>query len=450
MPLHNVQAVVLGLGGEAHLYPLTKLRSKSVVPIGGQFRLIDIPISNCIHSGITRIFVLTQFLSASLHRHLYRTYRFSIFSGASVEILATEETLSGARWCQGTADAVRHQIDRIRSREPQDVLILAGDHLYRMDYGQLVRFHRERGADVTLSACPVSAETTTRYGLLTTDVKGRIVAFRAEPQGEKVPEAPKSRSGNERPYLASMGVYLFRTDALASLLEENAGNDLCRHILPTAIASRPVYAYPYEGYWEDLSTLSAFYQANLTLTWPNPPFNFYDPQCPIYTRSRFLPPSRIDGCRLERTIVADGCHLSGADIEECVIGLRSVVRPGTRLCQVVMMGADFCETDEQKAENRRLGRPHVGIGHDTFIERAIIDRNARIGRGVFIGSHEGEEDRDEELYAVRDGIVIIPENAVIPDGMTICARAPDRGRELEQIGQDLPFEALLPAFPGSD
>jgi glucose-1-phosphate adenylyltransferase len=227
-----------------------------------------------------------------------------------------------------------------------------------------------------------------------------------------------------------MGIYLFRTDALASLLEENDGSDLCRHILPTAIASRPVYAYPYEGYWEDLGTLRAFYQANLALTWPNPPFDFYDPQCPVYTRSRFLPPSRMDGCRLERTVVANGCRLSGADLEECVIGLRSVVRPGTRLRQVVMMGADSYESAEQETENRRLGRPSVGIGHGTSIERAIIDRNARIGQGVLIDSHEGEQDCEEELYAVRDGIVVIPKNAVIPDGTTLYARVRDWERQV--------------------
>jgi glucose-1-phosphate adenylyltransferase len=432
MLFDDVQAVVVGLGREKHLYPLTKLRSKPAVSVGGQFRLIDISISNCLNSGITRIFVLTQFLSASLLRHLSRTYQFSVFSGSSVETLVTEETLNGARWCQGTADAVRRQMNRILSRGPKDVLVLPSDHLYRMDLSELVRFHRERQADVTLSALPVSTKGALRYGTLESNARGRIVAFRPESQSEKVLDDLKSRPGDRRPWLAPMGVYLFRTDALAHLLEENSGCDFGRHILPAAIESKRVCAYPHKGYWEDLSSISVFYQANLAMTHPNPPFDLSDPQWPIYTRSRFLPPSRIDGCRLERTLVADGCQLYDADIEECVIGLRSIVQPGARLRQVVSMGADFYETSEQRAANRRLGRPDVGIGRETFIERAIIDRNVRIGSRVFVGSHEGEENRDEALYAVRNGIVVIPENTVIPDGTTIGVEPPDWMGRLEQ------------------
>ena len=431
MLLDDVQAVVMGLGGDKHLYPLTKSRGKPAVSIAGQYRLIDIPISNCIHSGITRIFVLTQSLSAALHRHLSSTYQFSVFSRGSVEILATEATRDGERWSQGTADAVRLQMNRILSREPEDVLVMPGDQLYRTDLGDLVRTHRERQADVTVSAVPVLAKETSARGSLEVDAQGRVVALQAAAQGGKGIETLKSRARNGRPRLAPMGVYVFRTDVLAHLLAENSGIDFDRHILPAAVESERVYGYPYRGYWEDLSSISAFYQANLAMTRAHPPFDLRDPRRPIYTRSRFLPPSMIDGCRLERALVADGCQLYGADVEECVLGLRSIVRPGARLRQVVMMGADLDETDEQEAENRRLGRPALGIGRETFIERAILDRNVRIGRRVFIASQEGEEDRDEALYAVRDGIVVIPENTVIPDGTTIGVGSLGWMRKLE-------------------
>jgi glucose-1-phosphate adenylyltransferase len=415
----DVLAVVLGGGRGGRLYPLTKLRAKPAVPIASKYRLIDIPISNCINSGITHIFVLTQFLSASLHRHVYRTYKFDVFSGGFVEILPAEQTLTRADWYQGTADAVRQQVHRFLSREPEDVLILAGDHLYRMDYSQFIRFHRESRADVTIAVLPVSAADAPRYGILQTNDEGRIVAFREKPDGAEALEGLESRHGDERPYLASMGIYIFRMDVLIRLLEEVSGDDFGRHIIPAAIESVRVYAFPFDGYWEDIGTIAAFYQANLALTQQDPPFDFYDPHRPIYTRSRFLPPSRIDGCRMERVVVAEGCWLYDADIEECIIGLRSVVRPEARLRQVVMMGADFYEDGDEKAENRRLGRPHVGIGHGARIERAIIDKNARIGQGVIIRSHEGEPDREEEHYAIRDGIVVIPKNAVISEGTTI-------------------------------
>jgi len=419
MPNQDVLAVVLGGGRGARLYPLTKLRAKPAVPIGGKYRLIDIPLSNCINSGITRIFVLTQFLSASLHRHVYGTYKFDVFSHGFVEILPAEQTLTGADWYQGTADAVRQQVHRFLSRRPEDVLILAGDHLYRMDYSQFIHFHRESRADVTIAVLPVSAEAAHRYGILRTNEEGRILTFHEKPQGPEELEGLESRHGDERPYLASMGIYVFRMDMLVRLLEEVREEDFGKHIVPAAIESVRVYAFPFDGYWEDIGTISTFYEANLALTQPDPPFDFYDPHQPIYTRSRFLPPSRIDGCRTERAMVAEGCWLYDAYIAECIIGLRSVVRPGAQLRQVVMMGADFYEDDDEKAENRRLGRPHVGIGHDACIERAIIDKNARIGQGVLIRSHQGEPDREEEHYVVRDGIVVIPKNAVIPNGTTI-------------------------------
>jgi glucose-1-phosphate adenylyltransferase len=419
MPLYDVQAVILGGGRGTRLYPLTKLRTKPAVPIGGRYRLIDISLSNCINSGITRIFILTQFLPASLHRHVHRTYHFDVFSGGSVEILPAEQTQTGGAWYQGTADAVRRQLDRILSRRPRDVLVLAGDHLYRMDYSKFILSHRANQADVSIAALPISAEDAPRFGILKADDQDRIVGFCEKPQQAEALDRLQSRPGHEQPFLASMGIYVFTIDALTSLLGDDSGIDFGRHIIPDAIKSRHVHMFPFEGYWEDIGTISAFYETNLALTRPDPPFDFYDSEHPIYTHSRFLPSSRIDGCRIERTIVADGCRLYDADVEECVIGLRSMVRPGAQLRGVVMMGADYYETVADKAENRLLGRPDVGIGQDTHIERAIIDKNARIGRGVTIRSHAGREDRDEEQYSIRDGIVVIPKDAVIPDGTVI-------------------------------
>jgi glucose-1-phosphate adenylyltransferase len=419
MPSRDIVAAVLGGGRGTRLYPLTKRRAKPAVPLGGMYRLIDIPISNCINSGIDRIFVLSQYMSASLHRHVQRAYQFDVFSSGFVEILAAEQTPEGDDWYQGTADAIRQQMHRLLSRDPEDILILAGDHLYRMDYEKLVRFHREKRADLTIAVRPVSATDAPRFGILKTNEEERITAFREKPQNAIDLEDLSSRRRTERPYLASMGFYVFRMDVLARLLEEFEGDDFGHHIVPEAIEKLRVYAYPFDGYWEDIGTIGSFYQANLALTQPDVPFDFYDPNSPIYTRSRFLPPSRIDGCQIERAVVADGCKLYDADIEECVIGLRSIIRPGARLRQVVMMGADDYETDDEKAQNRRLNRPHVGVGESAQIERAIIDKNAQIGQEVVIRSHEGEPDRQEELYAIRDGIVVIPKNTIIPDGMKL-------------------------------
>jgi glucose-1-phosphate adenylyltransferase len=419
MARQDVLAIVLSGGRGTRLDPLTRSETKPAVLVGGKYRLIDFSISNCINSDITCIFVLTQFLSASLHDHIQRTYQFDIFSSGFVQILAAEQTQTSTHWYLGTADAVRRQIGHLLSRDAEDVLIVSGDHLYRMDYSELIRFHRERRADVSLAALPVSAVDAHRFGILQAVDEGRIAAFQEKPQEAEALERLVSRHGDARPYLASMGVYVFRMEALNRLLKECDGDDFGQHIIPAAIDTARVYAFPFEGYWEDIGTVLAFYEANLALTRPNPPVDLYDPDHPLYARSHNMPPSQIEGCRLQGVVLADGCRLYGADIEECVIGLRSVVRPGARLRRVVMMGADCYETEDQKAENRRLGRPDVGIGEDTHIERAIIDENARIGQGVAIRSHEGEEDQDGEQYVIRDGIVVIPKRAVLPEGTAI-------------------------------
>ena len=419
MALRDVLAVILGGGRGTRLYPLTKLRAKPAVPLAGKYRLIDIPISNCINSDITRILALTQFLSASLHRHLYRTYKFDVFSEGYVDILAAEETLNGSDWYQGTADAVRQQIDRILTRQAEDALILAGDHLYRMDYSRFIRFHQERRADVTIGTIPIAERDAYRFGILKADARGRIITFQEKPQKAEELAGLESSDRDDQPYLASMGIYVFRIDVLAHLLEVNSGDDFGHHIVPAAIDYTRACAFPFHGYWQDIGTISAFYEANLALARPDPPFDFYDPHRPIYTRSRFLPASRVDGCRLERVVVAEGCRLYDADMEECIIGLRSMVRPGSRLEQVVMMGADYYEDEEEKKGNRYLGRPLVGIGEEAHIAGAIIDKNARIGKGVVIHPHQGEPDREEDRYVIRDGIVVIPKNAIVPDGSII-------------------------------
>lgn len=419
MPMRDVLAVILGGGRGTRLHPLTKLRAKPAVPIGGRYRLIDVPISNCLNSGIEKIYVLTQFLSASLHRHIYQTYKFDLFSGGFVYILAAEETPRGMDWYQGTADAVRKQLPRFIHARVEDIAVLSGDHLYRMDYAEFVALHREKRADVTIAVQPVARADAPRFGILKTDEDRRITAFREKPPDSEL-DGLESLADSDRPYMASMGVYVFRQDVLRELLEGSDAEDFGRQIIPAAIKDLRVYAFTFDGYWEDIGTVRAFYEANLSLTLPEPPFGFYDPRYPIYTRPRFLPSSRADGCDLERTVLAEGCLLQDSDIRESVVGLRSIIGPDARITRTVMMGADFYETPERKAENRRLGRPDVGIGRGCLIEGVIIDKNARIGAGVTIRPHAPDEDMVEtEHYVIQDGIVVIPKNAVIPDGTII-------------------------------
>ena len=419
MALRDVLAVVLGGGRGSRLYPLTKLRAKPAVPIGGKYRLIDIPISNCLNSGIEKIYVLTQFLSASLHRHIYQTYKFDNFSGGFVYILAAEETAQGMDWYQGTADAVRKQLRHFHSARVEDVAILSGDHLYRMDYGEFLEIHREQRADVTIAVQPVAPADAPRFGVLKIDDEGRITSFHEKPHPDQVAELECLPDG-DKTCLASMGIYLFRVDVLRRVLETCDYEDFGRQIIPAAIDSLRVCAYQFNGYWEDIGTIRAFYDANLALTLPNPPFEFHDPRAPIYSRPRFLPPTYADGCTLERTALAEGCRIARSTICESVIGLRSIVGPDVQIAQTVMMGADFFESAEQKLENRRLGRPDVGVGRGSVIEGAIIDKNARIGKGVTIRSHPPHAGTvDSADYVIRDGIVVIAKNGVIPDGTVI-------------------------------
>jgi glucose-1-phosphate adenylyltransferase len=419
MSMRDVLGLILGGGQGSRLYPLTKLRAKPAVPLGGKYRLIDIPISLCINAGIPKIYVLTQFLSGSLHNHISQTYKFDVFSAAFVRILAAEETRAGMDWYEGTADAVRKQLWRLANARAEDVLILSGDHLYRMDYREFVGLHREQRADVTIAVQPVGTEAASRFGILRKDGEGRITSFHEKPAPEEL-HGLESAPGADKPYMASMGVYLFRADVLNRVLEETDAEDFGKEIIPAAIESSRVYAYEFHGYWEDIGTIRAFYEANLALTLPDPPFDLYDVEHPIYTRPRFLPPAVIDGCDLEQSVVADGCLIHGSDIRQSVIGLRSVVGREARIIRSVMMGADFFETPERRSENRTEGRPDVGVGRGSSIEGAIIDKNARIGEGVTIRAHDPEGEMVEtEDYVIRDGIVVIPKNAVIPDGTVI-------------------------------
>jgi len=429
--MRHVLGVILGGGRGTRLYPLTKLRAKPAVPLAGKYRLIDVPISNCLNSGVTRIYVLTQFLSASLHRHIYQTYKFDTFGGGWVQILAAVQTYDsdsgGSDWYQGTADAVRKQLSHIRSARVSEVLILSGDHLYRMDYRLYIAAHREHGADVTVAVQPVTREAASGLGILRMDASGRIVEFAEKPKGKALdkmasPEASGRASGDgaENPFLASMGIYVFNLDVLQGLLETHGEDDFGLHILPAAIKSHQVYAYPFGGYWEDIGTVRAYYEASLSLALPDPPFDLYDSEHPIYSRPRYLPGTRTDDCHLERVMLADGCLLQDAIISDSVIGLRSIVGPGVRISRSVIMGADFYEDDARRAANRQAGIPDVGIGSGSSIEGAIVDKNARIGRNVVIRPHPEVTDMVEEgNHVIRDGLVIVPKNAVIPDGTII-------------------------------
>jgi glucose-1-phosphate adenylyltransferase len=420
--MHNVLGIILGGGRGSRLYPLTKERAKPAVPLAGKYRLIDVPISNCINSGISRMYVLTQFLSESLHRHIYRTYKFDNFGGGWVQILAAEQTAGDETpdldWFQGTADAVRKAMVHIRTTRPSEVLILSGDHLYRMDYRGFVATHRDSGAAVTVGVQPVAKEAASQLGILKVDEKSCIVEFAEKPKGKAL---DKMVSGDgPRPFLASMGIYIFQYDVLRELLEKNRKDDFAKHIIPASIKTHSVCAYRFDGYWEDIGTVRAYYDANLSLALPDPPFDFYDPDFPIYTRPRYLPGTRTDDCHLERVLLADGCQLQDAIISDSIIGLRSMIGPGVRIARSIVMGADFYEYEYLRVGKLERGIPGVGIGSGTTIEGAIIDKNARIGRNVVIRPHpEVVEMVEEENHVIRDGLVIVPKGAVVPDGTII-------------------------------
>lgn len=427
--IKDVLAVILGGGRGSRLYPLTSVRSKPAVPIAGKYRLIDIPISNCINSGIYRIAVLTQFNSVSLHRHITNTYMFDAFHTGWVQIWAAEQTVSSADWYQGTADAVRKQLFEIRASRAEYVLILAGDHLYRMDYAPMFKFHQETGADITVAVQPVSTGDAGRFGILKRDAECRITRFAEKPKDAPTLAEMVSRDDPQRPYLGSMGIYLFTTKRLIELLENNiAFDDFGGDVIPYAIERLNVVGYDFDGYWEDIGTIRSFYDTNLALTNAEPQFNFYDPQRPIYSHSRFLPGSLIENSHLERVLLSDGCCIQNAEIIHSVVGLRSQIRDGVKIADSILMGMDYYESfGGEEPEDDMIEPPPLpggtsipmGIGENSRISGAIIDKNARIGRDVVIEPFPRGVDLDGDHWVVRDGIVVIPKDAFILPGTHI-------------------------------
>ena len=423
-------AVILGGGAGNRLFPLTQQRSKPAVPLGGKYRLVDIALSNCINSDILRTFVLTQYNSASLNRHVAQTYRFSPFSNGFVEILAAEQTPESPQWFQGTADAVRQVLPHINSWGIDTLLILSGDHLYRMDYREFLERHYQTNADVTVSVIPCEARSASEFGLLKTDETGRIVEFKEKPKGDdllamQVDTTTLGLDPNEaqrRPYLASMGIYVFKFAHLEQLLAEDPSwIDFGKHVIPAAIKSRKVQAYMFDGYWEDIGTIGAFYRANLDLTSKIPKFNLFDAGAPVFTRARYLPPSKIEETEINDSIISDGCIINGAKITNSVVGVRSRISKGVHIELAYLMGADFYQTFEDMRSDLGRGLPRVGIGEGTVIKRAIIDKNARIGKNARLLNEAGvtEADGPGGSYFIRDGIIIVPKSAVIADGSVI-------------------------------
>jgi len=414
--LEDVLAVILGGGVGKRLYPLTRQRAKPAVPIAGKYRLIDVPLSNCINSNIHRIAVLTQFSSVSLHRHITQTYTFDDFHRGWVQILAAEQTPRSTDWYQGTADAVRKQLFEIKATRAPYVLILAGDHLYRMDYGGMVEFHWECGADITVAVQPVAAGEASRFGLLKRNPDRRIGAFVEKPRDPDILAQFVSTDDPARPYLGSMGIYVFNTELLIDLLENTSYEDFGGQIIPNAILSLKVFGFDFDGYWEDIGTIRSFYETNLSLTRPDAPFNFYDPQKPIYTRARYLPGSVIDGATLHNVLLTDGCQICKAEISDSIVGLRSQIADGVVMTNTILMGADYYNSPDQAGF---AGGIPIGVGRDCQIDGAIIDKNVRIGEGVMIKPFPRGTDMDGNNWVVQDGIVVIPKDAVLFPGTTI-------------------------------
>jgi glucose-1-phosphate adenylyltransferase len=412
--MNDVLGIIMGGGRGSRLHPLTAMRSKPAVPIAGKYRLIDIPISNCINSGIYRVAILTQFNSVSLHRHISQTYNFDVFHTGWVDILAAEQTPETADWYQGTADAVRKQLFEIQATSAEYVLILAGDHLYRMDYQKMAEYHWEKQADITVAVQPVARGDASRFGILKVETDGKISAFVEKPKDPEVQKNFISRHHDEeRPFLGSMGIYFFKTSVLIEMLMKYPDyDDFGGDIIPEAIKSLEVYGFDFDGYWEDIGTIRSFYETNLKLTSQNPPFNFYDPKTPIYTHARQLPGSIVEDSKLQDVLIAEGSRIRKADITHSIIGIRSQISEGTVIKDSIIMGADYY-TPKKHPEIP------IGIGRNCHIETAILDKNVQIGEGVVIRTFPNDGDIDHELYFVRDGIVVIAKDTCIPAGTRI-------------------------------
>ncbi len=429
--MKKVLAIILGGGAGTRLYPLTKLRAKPAVPVAGKYRLIDIPVSNCINSEIFKIYVLTQFNSASLNRHIARAYNFSGFSDGFVEVLAAQQTPENPNWFQGTADAVRQYIWLLEEWDADEYLILSGDHLYRMDYREFVQRHRETNADITLSVIPIDDRRASDFGLMKIDQSGRVVDFSEKPKGEALAQMRvdttilglSKEQAQLQPYIASMGIYVFKKDVLVKLLKESLERtDFGKEIIPDAAKDHNVQAYLFDGYWEDIGTIESFYDANLALTQqPLPPFSFYDEKAPIYTRARYLPPSKLLDCEIKQSMIGEGCILKNCRIEHSVLGVRSRIEAGSIIEDTLIMGADYYQASVERQCSLEKGNVPVGIGTDSIIRRAIIDKNARIGHNVKIINKDNvqEAERESQGFYIRSGITVVLKNAVIPDGTVI-------------------------------
>ena len=418
--MNDVLTLILGGGRGTRLFPLTHMRSKPAVPLAGKYRLIDIPISNCLHAGLKRIFVLTQFNSASLNRHIAQTYRLDMFSEGFVEVLAAEQTPDSSAWFQGTADAVRQATRHFKGMDAEYFLILAGDHLYRMDFNELLESHIEGNADITIAAQPVSASDATQMGILKFDDLGQISGFEEKPSAERLSELggsiPKGSivggTSHEKPFVASMGIYVFNREVLLEMLEA-PGIDFGKEIIPKAISTHVVTPYIFRGYWADVGTVESFYEANIQLTRRGAPFNFFHPRWPIYTHPRFLPATRAFDSRLESSIVAEGCYLDRCAITSSVVGIRMKISPGASVTRSVLLGADYYE------EDMAAQAIPLGIGRDVVLDRVIVDKNARIGDGVRLVNESGVEHADGDGFYIRNGIIIVPKSARIGEGVVV-------------------------------
>ncbi|MGB3210257.1 MAG: glucose-1-phosphate adenylyltransferase [Desulforhopalus sp.] len=416
MIMKDVQGIIMGGGRGSRLYPLTQKRSKPAVPFAGKYRLIDIPVSNCLHSGIDKIAILTQFNSVSLHRHIFRTYRRDMFTDGWVQIWAAEQTPKSTGWYQGTADAVRQQLVEIKNSGTKYVIILAGDHLYRMDYRKFVQFHVDTKADITLAVQPVDAREAPALGILKRSPDGEITSFSEKP-GLEILSDLESTPGSEKPFMASMGIYVFSTELLSELLAA-PGDDFGNDIIPKALAKHRIMGHVFDGYWADIGTIRRFYEVSLELAGTKA-FQLNVPGQPVYTNARFLPPTELQQTKLSKTLLAEGCSIGDAEIINSVIGIRSIIGSQVVIRDTVMMGSDYYETDEHRAENTRLDRPDIGVGDGSVIESAILDKKARIGRNVHIRLLPDRPDSENENWLVRDGLVVVPKSAVIPDGTVI-------------------------------
>jgi glucose-1-phosphate adenylyltransferase len=426
----SVVSLILGGGRGDRLFPLTKLRSKPAVPVAGKYRLIDIPISNCINSGMNRIYVLTQFMSVSLHRHIANSYKFDIFGKGFVEILAAQQTIEGSNWYQGTADAVRQNIRQIEEDPGDQVLILSGDQLYRMDFRDMLRTHRESKADATIAVLPVDYEAVHGLGIIGVNDHGKITGFIEKPQTKEkadqylTPDSWIQERGikaNGRNYLASMGIYLFKKDVLLRMLTEPPLDpDFGKHIFPRYYQTHPLHVHLFDGYWEDLGTIKSYHESSLALASDHPPFDFAAPEGTIYTRMRFLPAARVSDATIRQSLIGDGCVvLHGSSIERSLLGIRSRVGRETRITETVLIGSDAFETDADRDANRKAGRPNFNIGDGCVIHRAIVDKDCRIGNNARITNVRNIQREDGKFYHIRDGIVVIPKGSIVPDNTVI-------------------------------